>query len=774
MPAIYNSKTKVNIMKNATILFLTFLFFNLSAQDVDSNKDKIRTQNNRLKTNIVSKTNIEIQNTNIGDFEKFIKNDKGEIIGKFGYIDHNGNPFYFTNLSHDAAITTSTDKLHSDADLGYDLEGAGLVVLINEAGSPRASHDLFEGSSGSRVVDSSEPVSGHATWVAGIIGSNDALGLAYRGMAPSVNLQMQENYVEDYLDNLISNHSIIRSNGTYQPYFDSKTYDAPLHLEVTASGNASGIYYNLANNSKNELTVGNINDVSEYTNPMDVIYSNSGVGPTIDGRIKPDVVANGISVSSAKSSSDTAILTSGGSSASCANASGSLILVQEHYNSLVDSFMRSSTLKALAVHTATEAGSYPGPDYLYGYGLLNTYEMVQLIDENQNTNHFYEETLDNDEVFELNIQPNYTEPLIVTLAWTDPSSGQLIFPYDGNQIDTSLRALVNDLDIKVIGDNTTYYPYKLDRMNPCDPPTTGDNSFDNLEMIEIPNLPNIDGDYVIEISHKGDLVNDVQNFSLIVTGLAEENSQTIARDICIDKNEICEWDLSKQQEGKIIVEGELVVGDINSLSDNSIIVVSGATLTLSSSQLNDADIYIRPEGSLIIEGEVILNNSNITMLGEDLVTYDANSSININTSSSSVQKLGLYDEGLDNIITGLGELELLENESYLLDNICINNTITKDTIISGYNNIIVGDLNPSVVCIENESEVILIGNNFSLSNNGIIVGDGSELIVQKHSGEDELIVPNANMNPVIHKYYNGIIYPSQDCFHVPINVYDPD
>lgn len=761
-------------MKNATLFFLSLFFFNLSAQDVQINKEKIRSQNINLLGSEFDKRTNPTENQNAEKFDKYIKDSSGQIIGKFGYIDHNGNPFYFTNLSHDAAITTSTDKLHVDAGLGYDLEGTGLVVLINEAGSPRSTHQLFDGSAGTRIIESTEPISGHATWVAGIIGSNDALGIAYRGMAPDVNLEMQENYVDNYLDNLISNHSIIRSNGTYQPFFDSKTYDAPLHLEVTASGNASGVYYNLANNSKNELTVGNIQDIAEYTNPMDVVYANSGVGPTIDGRIKPDVVANGVSVSSAKSTSDTAILTSGGSSASCANASGSLILVQEYYDSLVDSFMQASTLKALAVHTATEAGSYPGPDYLYGYGLLNAYEMVQLIDDNQENDHFYEETLENNEVFELSIQPNYTEPLIVTLAWTDPSSGEYIFPYNGNQIDTSLRALVNDLDVKIIGDGTTFYPYKLDRMNPCDPPTTGNNSMDNLEMIEIPNVPNIDGDYTIEISHKGSLVNDVQNFSLIVTGITNQNSQTVARDICIEKDQICVWELSKQQEGKIIVEGELEVGDINSVSENSIIVVSGASLTLTNSELNDANIYVRPGANLTVDGQIELNNSSITILGEDLVTFDSNSNILINGSTSAVQKIGLYDEGLDNIVSGSGSLEVLENESFLLDNICINNTITKDTIISGYNNIIIGDMDPSVVCIENESEVTLIGNNITLANEGIIIGEGSDLVVQKHAGEGELIVPNSNMTPVVHKYYNGIIYPSQDCFHVPINVYDPD
>jgi hypothetical protein len=37
-----------------------------------------------------------------------------------------------------------------------------------------------------------------------------------------------------------------------------------------------------------------------------------------------------------------------------------------------DGFMRAATLKALAIHTADEAGSADGPDYEFGWGLLNT------------------------------------------------------------------------------------------------------------------------------------------------------------------------------------------------------------------------------------------------------------------------------------------------------------------------------------------------------------------------------------------------------------------
>jgi hypothetical protein len=50
---------------------------------------------------------------------------------------------------------------------------------------------------------------------------------------------------------------------------------------------------------------------------------------------------------------------------------GSLFLLQELYAKQNDGqFMRSATLRGLAIHTAEDAGNV-GPDYIYGWGLLN-------------------------------------------------------------------------------------------------------------------------------------------------------------------------------------------------------------------------------------------------------------------------------------------------------------------------------------------------------------------------------------------------------------------
>ena len=94
-------------------------------------------------------------------------------------------------------------------------------------------------------------------------------------------------------------------------------------------------------------------------------------GPTDDGRIKPDISAKGgkhvFLYWSIKRFSSYARNFSG-TSMSAPNVSGSLLLLQQHYNDLNGEYMLASTLRALALHTADEAGFAPGPDYRFGLG----------------------------------------------------------------------------------------------------------------------------------------------------------------------------------------------------------------------------------------------------------------------------------------------------------------------------------------------------------------------------------------------------------------------
>jgi len=89
-------------------------------------------------------------------------------------------------------------------------------------------------------------------------------------------------------------------------------------------------------------------------------------------------------------------------------------------------------------------------------------------------------------------------------------------------------SLMNDLDIRISDDGgTTFFPWKLDPTSPTAAATTGDNIVDNIEKVEIGGAS---GEYIIRVSHKGDLTDNLQVFSLIVTGIDKEEFTVSSHD----------------------------------------------------------------------------------------------------------------------------------------------------------------------------------------------------------------------------------------------------
>jgi plastocyanin len=265
--------------------------------------------------------------------------------------------------------------------------------------------------------------------------------------------------------------------------------------------------------AKNILTVAAVSDVTPgYTQPSDVSMSSfSGWGPTDDGRIKPDISGNGIGLYSTDDDNDTDYTNSSGTSMSSPNVAGSLILLQQHYHSLNSAYMRSSTLKALAIHTANECGSNDGPDYAFGWGLLDAAAAANAI-TNTAENTILEATLSDGGTWSYTFTANGVTPFSATMAWIDPAGTAT-----GSVLNPSASRLVNDLDIRLTDGTTTWSPWILDPSNPSNAATTGDNFRDNVEKIETAILPA--GTYTVNITHKGSLSGSSQAFSLIMTGL---------------------------------------------------------------------------------------------------------------------------------------------------------------------------------------------------------------------------------------------------------------
>jgi len=289
----------------------------------------------------------------------------------------------------------------------------------------------------------------------------------------------------------------------------------PSGSEPPADGGTSGYdCVGLKGVAKNILTIGAVSEVSNYTGPGDVTMSSfSGWGPADDGRIKPDVVAKGVSVYSSEGDSDTDYNTYDGTSMATPNTAGTLALLQEYYQSTHNSeIMRAATLKALVIHSADEAGSANGPDYEFGWGLVDAERAAEIIEEDVSTvNSIDEHVLSNGSTFTRNVTVDGTEPLVVTVVWTDIPGTPVAY-----SLDPSNPMLVHDLDLKLTKDASTYYPWKLDRNNPANAATNSSaNHVDNVEKVEIASPAA--GTYTVEISHTGTLTAD-QAFSIIISG----------------------------------------------------------------------------------------------------------------------------------------------------------------------------------------------------------------------------------------------------------------
>nr|WP_262921749.1 S8 family serine peptidase [Salinibacter ruber] len=276
-----------------------------------------------------------------------------------------------------------------------------------------------------------------------------------------------------------------------------------------------------ASTAKNILTVGAVEGIDGgYADPSDVQMSSfSSWGPTDDGRLKPDIVAKGVSVLSSYSGGDADYSTLSGTSMSSPMVSGSVALLQEHYQSIHGQDPWASTIKSVLIHTADEAGN-TGPDYKFGWGLMNVERAAKLMSRDGDLGggvYVQERTLSEGETIEYRVSSDGSEPLRTSIAWTDPAGTP-----PSRELDPTDKMLVNDLNVRVEGPNDTpYQPYVMDPSNPSQPASTGDNERDNVEQVLVENTQQ--GEYIVRVSHDGALEGGEQDVSLVVTGAKPEN-----------------------------------------------------------------------------------------------------------------------------------------------------------------------------------------------------------------------------------------------------------
>ena len=483
----------------------------------------------------------------------------------------NGEPLYMSTNNIASALGTNTHHLQVGGSLGLDLDGGGRIVGIWDDGPLQLSHPEYqnETDTASRMIniealniEGTGDILFHGTHVAGTIGAK-GVNPQSKGMATGVFLRTW-NFLNPLVEMVtafsnpaspiyISNHSY--GAGVDQPFYSNNTWrigaysgnaisvddiarENPNHLSVWAAGNdgletyeGNGLGFGLDKltgyqTAKNNLVVANAQTTVEV-NPFTgeetrsfVISLSSSQGPTNDLRIKPDIAGDGTAVFSTGLNSG--YLTISGTSMASPNVAGTLVLLQEYYEQLNGKEMNSSTLRGLVIHTATDDAGTIGPDPRFGWGLLNAKLAAEVLTASSNGFAIIEElTLTNNNTYtrDFAVGAQTGNKLIASICWTDVSgtSGT-----EENANDTTVKSLVNDLDIRLTKDGVEYLPWRLEYNGTNVLGAKGDNNSDNIERIDI-DVPE-PGNYTLIVSHKGALQGagafdlQEQDFSLILTG----------------------------------------------------------------------------------------------------------------------------------------------------------------------------------------------------------------------------------------------------------------
>jgi hypothetical protein len=183
--------------------------------------------------------------------------------------------------------------------------------------------------------------------------------------------------------------------------------------------------------------------------------------------------------------------------------------------------MSAAALKGLVINTAHEAGPNPGPDYMHGWGLLNSLGAAALIQkDNEQGGLIVEGILNSGQTIDYTYYSDGSD-INVTLIWPD-----LPGTPPAASLNPSTLMLVNDLNLRVIRQDpaTTYFPWRLNPSNPSAAATKGNNFRDNVETVNVTNPSS--GYYTIRVNHSGTLSGGQQAYALIITGLETPPAET--------------------------------------------------------------------------------------------------------------------------------------------------------------------------------------------------------------------------------------------------------
>ena len=464
------------------------------------------------------------------------------------YSVHNSNASVIGGIQ-DARITS-----------GLALNGSGEVLAISDTGL-----DDDHGDFGNRIraiydefgPDNShaDSNSGHGTHVSATLlgdgsGDSDSEGMVpgatfhfYQLEADSSGVLARWGSLYEMFSHSWNNNARIQTNswgnlnlaGDYSSdsrSADSFVSDYPRFLVLFSAGDLGSGGVTPPGTAKNVLTVGASTTGSFDSTPEGVVAGFSSKGVTSDGRIKPDIVAPGVAICSARAQE--AVLTEGescsssthvdgqtplymtlnGSSMATPVAAGAATMVRQYLRVEKSiSEPRSDLIRALIINGADDLGASDIPNPSEGWGQLNLDNTLFPTSSGQDLNLIYDYSREllpgHSFVYTFDVDGNYG--LDVTVVWNDPEGSAV-----ANQ---SASRLVNDLDLRAVSpDGTTYFGNHF-ASGFSTPGGSGDR-LNNVERIRLP-AGSQSGTWSIIVGHAG---GSIQDFAMVFSGLGNEIS----------------------------------------------------------------------------------------------------------------------------------------------------------------------------------------------------------------------------------------------------------
>ena len=448
----------------------------------------------------------------------------------------------------------------------FTLDGSGEMIAIADTGLDQNHPDLTGRVAATMTQFGLDPSpadsnSGHGTHIAISVLGNGSGDADARGVAPAANLVMYalEHDPTGTFGRIGSIYDMLRDaeqmtarisvnawglNGNYGQYTaDARSVDTFVHdrkdltpvFSVGDRGTSGASQVSSPATGKNVLAVGASTTGAAGTPAVGAVVNFSSLGPSLDGRIKPDVVAPGVGICSglaeeAKNPAGPSCLsgthaggnayymTLSGTSQATAIASGVAGLTREFIREQVGvSSPSSSLVKAALINGARDLGTPDIPNAAEGWGEVNLERTVLPMDGTTALDTFMDDKKLLSPGFGLlysfSLDPSHG--LDITLAWTD-EAGSAIAPQ-------SEARLVNNLDLVLVGPDGTEW---LGNDFSQGFTTTGGTADDvnNVERIRVAPgvLPAGSADYVLKVLHRG---GTQQDFALVMSAVATPTPQ---------------------------------------------------------------------------------------------------------------------------------------------------------------------------------------------------------------------------------------------------------